>query len=320
MPVMVTGAAGFVGLALAEHLLARGDPVVAVDRDPLPARAERDFSRLPGRLLAAERLDVRDAAAFAALVARHRPRALVHLAALTPLGPVPPALAIRTVEVNVLGVLHALAAVEAAGTPFLLVASSGSVFGGAAFDAPLLDHSVRPDPRSPYGTAKFAGERMALLVAAEAGLPLAVVRLSSIYGRWERATPARPLPSPIVRLTEAALAGAEAVVGETVQRDYLYSADVAAGLASLADHGRAVAEPLHLSTEARFSLPEWCAGLAERLPGFRWRVDPADPAAIGGSNARAPLSTRELAALTGFRARFDRAAALADYLAWWQAG
>jgi UDP-glucuronate 4-epimerase len=316
MSVLVVGASGFVGLALVEHLLARGDAVVAADIDALPPRAARELPGLPGRLIAAERLDVTDGEGYAALVARHRPRAIVHLAALTPLGRVPPALACRTAQVNILGPLNAVAAAAALPGCFLVATSSGSVFGGASFDAPVLDATIRPDPRTPYGVAKFAGERMSLLAAAEAGLAIAVVRLSSVFGRWERATGARPVASPLLRLTHHALAGEAAVVADAGARDFIYSADVAAGLASLVDTAKPAAQPLHLAPGASFSLADWCAGLARRIPGFAWKLDPADPQGETAANGRAPLETEALAALTGFRAAYDMERAMEDDLAW----
>jgi nucleoside-diphosphate-sugar epimerase len=316
MSILVTGAAGFVGLATTEHLLRRGDSVIAVDLETPPDHALAAFAGLPGTLRA-ERLDVTDAAAYAALVARHRPRAIIHLAALTPLGRVPSALAIRTAQVNILGPLHAVAAAEAAGTGFLLLASSGAVFGGAARDAAVLDARIRPDPRSAYGVAKFAGERLALLTGREAGVAVAAVRLGMVFGRWERATAARPVASAIMRITEAALRGEPIVSGDDRPRDWIYSADIAAGLASLLDHGQAVAEPLHLApTGGSWSMRDWCAALAARLPGLDWRHNPADPRAVPAPNDRAPLDPEALAALTGFRAGFGMEAALDDYLAW----
>ena len=320
MTILVVGASGFVGLALVEHLLARGDAVVAADIDALPPRAARELPALPGRLLAVERLDVTEAEAYAALVQRHRPRAIVHLAALTPLGRVPPALARRTAAVNVLGPLHAVAAAEALPGCSLVVASSGAVFGAAGFDAPVLDATIRPDPQTAYGVAKFAGERMSLLAAAEAGLPLAVVRLSAVFGRWERATPARPLASPLLRVTERALAGESVIVADDTPRDFIYSVDVAAGLASLVDHGKAVAQPLHLAPGHAWSLADWCAGLARRVPGFTWTLDPGATQGEAAPNGRAPLETAALAALTGFRAGYDMERAMEDDLAWRRAG
>lgn len=320
MTILVVGAAGFVGLALTEHLLARGDAVVAADIAPLPPRAETEFAQLPGRLVSTERLDVTRSDDYEALVRRHRPRAVVHLAAMTPLGAVPPALARRTAEVNTIGPLNAVSALASLGSGFLVVASSGAVFGGAGFDAPVLGATIRPDPRSIYGVAKFAGERLALLSAAEAGVKLAVVRLASVFGRWEQATAARPVASPMLRLTTRALAGEPAVVADPGPRDFVYSVDVAEGLARVADLGRPVAEPLHLAPGATWSLADWCAGLARRVPGFAWRLDPDDPAGERAPNARAPLDTEALAALTGFRARFGFDAALDDDLAWRRAG
>lgn len=316
MTILVVGASGFVGLALVEHLLARGDAVVAADLEPLPPRALRDLPALPGRLLATDRLDVTDASAYAALVARHRPRAIVHLAAMTPLGRVPPALACRTVQVNVLGPLHAVAAAAALPGCFVVAASSGSVFGGAGFDAQVLDATIRPDPRTAYGVAKFAGERLSLLTAAEAGIAIAMVRLSSVFGRWERATGARPVASPLLRLTEAALAGRSAIIADAGKRDFIYSADVAAGLASLVDTAKPAAEPLHLAPGITWSLADWCAGLARHIPGFGWRLAPGDPRGESAANGRAPMETDALAALTGFRAAYDMERALADDLVW----
>lgn len=316
MTILVVGASGFVGLALVEHLLARGDAVFAADIEALPPRAARELPALPGRLLGTERLDVTDTEAYSALVARHRPRAIVHLAAMTPLGRVPPALARRTAQVNVLGPLNAVAAAEALPGCHVVVASSGSVFGAAGFDAPVLDATIRPDPRSAYGVAKFAGERMSLLAAAEAGVPLAVVRLSSVFGRWERATGARPVASPLLRLTERALAGRPAVVADAGPRDFIYSVDVAAGLASLVDLAKSVAQPLHLAPGIVWSLADWCEGLARHVPGFTWKLDPNDPEGESASNGRAPMETAALAALTGFRAAYDMERAMQDDLAW----
>lgn len=314
MTVLVTGAAGFVGLALTEHLLARGETVVAADLSPLPERARRDFAALPGRCETA-RLDVTDAAAFTALATAHRPRAIAHLAALTPLGAVTAAEAQRLAAVNIGGALNAVVAAAACGA-FLLHASSGAVFGAAAWDADPLHAGVRPAPESAYGITKFAAERLVATVAPGAGVAAAVVRLSTVFGRWEHATAARPVISPIARVTEAARAGRPVVIGDDPPRDHVYSVDVARGLASVIDRACAADAPLHLSGDWRWSVAEWCAGLERHFPGFSWRIDTADPAAVGAANARAPLETERLAALTDFRACFGMEEAMADYLAW----
>jgi len=73
-------------------------------------QANTRVSRSPARDLTAR---CEGSRGHAALVARHRPRAIVHLTAMTPLGRVPPALACRTAQVNILGPLHAVAAAAA---------------------------------------------------------------------------------------------------------------------------------------------------------------------------------------------------------------
>ena len=65
-----------------------------------------------------------------------------------------------------------------------------------------------------------------------------------------------------------------------------------------------------------WSLADWCAGLARRIPGFAWTLDPADPRGEVAANGRAPMETEALAQLTSFRAAFDMKRAMADDLAW----
>jgi len=101
---------------------------------------------------------------------------------------------------------------------------------------------------------------MSLLAAAEAGLPLALVRLSSVFGRWERATGACPVASLLLRQTDRALAGQSAVVTDAGPRDFIHSVDVAAGLASLVDTAQPAAQPLHLAPGIIRSLADLCAG------------------------------------------------------------
>jgi UDP-glucuronate 4-epimerase len=80
-PTFVTGASGFVGLALVEHLLTRGEAVTGFDLAPPPESALRAFASLPGTFVF-EAGDVRDEAALRAAMQRHAPRALVTLAGI----------------------------------------------------------------------------------------------------------------------------------------------------------------------------------------------------------------------------------------------
>ncbi len=84
-PVIVTGAAGFIGLHVAERLLDRGEAVIGVDEFNAyydPALKEARAARLQGwpgfRMV---RMDIADHQAFRALVAESGARRVVHLAA-----------------------------------------------------------------------------------------------------------------------------------------------------------------------------------------------------------------------------------------------
>ena len=85
MSVLIAGGAGFVGLNVAEALLARREAVVLFDRAPPPPEALAALGALPGRLDVVEG-DVLDPEAVRGALALHgrRPEAVVQAAAVTP--------------------------------------------------------------------------------------------------------------------------------------------------------------------------------------------------------------------------------------------
>lgn len=178
--VLVTGAFGQVGQRTTELLLARGRTVVALDlrTDRTQATAARltPSAGQPGRLVPAY-VDLMDGAAIDALLAEHRPGAIVHLAAVVaPLAYSKPALA---AQVNVEGT-RLLAEAARAHVPscLFLDASSASVYGSRNPHR----HGDRLTSRSPlnpidcYGEDKVLAER----VVAASGLPHAILRLGGI--------------------------------------------------------------------------------------------------------------------------------------------
>jgi GDP-4-dehydro-6-deoxy-D-mannose reductase len=151
--VLVTGSRGFVGRHLVARLAAGGCEVLATDR---------------------EELDVADAEAVAALLARERPDAIVHLAALSSVGAAAgdPLLAWR---VNFAGARNLLAAASRhAPRARLLLVGSGEVYGPLADGAPAFGETAPLRPASVYARSKAAAD---LLGAAFAARGLDVVRV-----------------------------------------------------------------------------------------------------------------------------------------------
>ncbi|RYY91608.1 MAG: SDR family oxidoreductase, partial [Comamonadaceae bacterium] len=233
MATFITGVCGFVGLALAEHLMWRGEDVIGFDRAPLPLTASNAFEGLPGRFTMVVG-DVCDAGALRQAMALHRPQRLVTLAAITA-----DARRERTTpgaifDVNVGGVIVALTAAADCGLTRVLHASSGAVYGASGNGAAALHEDSTPlRPEGLYGISKQAAEGAALRLAALHGLDLVVGRLGTCFGPWEADTDVRDTLSAPLQVLRLAERGEAAVLPRDSRRDWLYVRDAAAGLVAL---------------------------------------------------------------------------------------
>jgi dTDP-4-dehydrorhamnose reductase len=153
--LLVTGAAGYLGRAVAERAAADGWEVIGTHHRQAP------------RGVRSSALDVRDAGAVAALVAAEAPAAVIHTAYRQH------GEAARAVNVD--GAAHVAAAAHAAGARLIHV-SSDAIFAGVG--GRLLREEDPPDPVTPYGATKADAEPAVL--AAHPGAVLA--RTSLIYG------------------------------------------------------------------------------------------------------------------------------------------
>ncbi|WP_207002749.1 NAD-dependent epimerase/dehydratase family protein [Trinickia mobilis] len=319
MSVLITGAAGFVGLNLAECLLMRGTRVVMLDLAPPPAQALAHFASLPGRL-DIEVADVRDGATLAALLCRHAVTALIHGAALTAglerERSEPAAIA----EVNLTGTLKVLAAARQASVGRVVQLSSGAVFGAGGWDrGELVEDRDLPLPASLYGITKYAAERAALRFREAHGLDVAVARLGVVFGRWEYDTGVRDTLSIPLLLARLARAGGRARFCAELPDDWIYAVDAAAAIVALLDAPRLPHPLYHVGTGRRWSAADWCERLRAIWPAFSHEVVGRREDANIGAQApapRPPLSVERLRRDLGFEARFDAARALTDYTAW----
>ncbi|NGO41091.1 NAD-dependent epimerase/dehydratase family protein [Streptomyces ureilyticus] len=185
MRAVVTGAAGFIGAHLCEHLLSRGDEVIGLDAMTdfyAPARKRANLGPLLGRdgfaFRWADLLEVPLEPLFG------EADAVYHLAGQPGVrGSWGPEFGVY-VERNVLSTQRVLEAARATGLRRLLYASSSSVYGDA--EAYPTRETVRPSPVSPYGVTKLAAEHLCEAYRAALGVPVVSLRLFSVYGPGQR--------------------------------------------------------------------------------------------------------------------------------------
>jgi dTDP-glucose 4,6-dehydratase len=240
MKLLVTGGAGFIGSAVVRQAVARGHEVVNVDALTYAACLENVASVSDSPLYAFEQVDIRDRAALDVVFAKHKPDAVMHLAAESHVdrsidGPS------DFVETNITGTFHMLEAARAywtsAGKPeefrFHHI-STDEVFGSLPNDLEqLFTEETSYDPRSPYSASKAASDHLVRAWHETYGLPVVLTNCSNNYGPFH--FPEKLIPVVIIN----ALAGKELPIygdGSNV-RDWLYVEDHADALLLVVDKG-----------------------------------------------------------------------------------
>lgn len=234
MKVLVTGAAGFIGAALIQRLLARGDEVIGIDnlnnyydiqlkKDRLALlTSASSFTNLYGSL--------EDKATIDNIFKSHKPDRVVNLAAQA---------GVRYslqnpqayVDSNITGFLNILEACRYFGTEHLVYASSSSVYGANTVMPFSTLHNV-DHPVSMYAASKKANELMAHTYSHLFNIPTTGLRFFTVYGPW-----GRPDMAPIL-FTKKILAGEPIDVFNygNHRRDFTYIDDIVEGVIRTLDH------------------------------------------------------------------------------------
>jgi UDP-glucuronate 4-epimerase len=232
-PILVTGAAGFIGFHVARSLVEAGREVIGVDNlSPYydSALKEARLRQLAGaKNFKFKRLDLADRAATAALFAEHRFPFVIHLAAQAGVRHSlndPHAYA----DANLVGFLNILEGCRHSGCRHLVYASSSSVYG-ANTRMPFRTSDNVDHPLSLYGASKKANELMAHSYSHLFNLPATGLRFFTVYGPWGR-------PDMAMWIFTAAISAGKPVKlfnHGKMQRDFTYIDDVVQAVVRLID-------------------------------------------------------------------------------------
>ena len=240
--MLVTGGAGFIGSSVVRRVIASGRAgVVNVDKLTYAASTEAVAEVASSPDYAFEQVDIVDADAVRAVFDRHRPTAVMHLAAESHVdrsidGPG------EFVSTNIVGTFvmlqealrywRGLPEGERSAFRFLHV-STDEVFGSLG-DTGYFTESTPYDPSSPYSASKAAADHLARAWHRTFGLPVLLTNCSNNYGPYQ--FPEKMIPLMVLR----ALEGKPMPVygrGENV-RDWLYVDDHADALLRVLERGR----------------------------------------------------------------------------------
>jgi UDP-glucose 4-epimerase len=317
MKILIFGGTGFVGLNIAEALLKRGHAVTLFDRAGLPPVAQPAFADYGDRLSVIVG-DVLDRTLIDSVIATGFD-AIVLGAAITAGSERDAADPESILQVNLMAQTPILIAARRHGVKRVINLSSAGAYGASAFKYPLLDEDLPCDPVSLYAITKFASEKVAARLATLWQTDFISVRLSAVFGPWERATGVRDTLSPLMQIFAAHAKQSEATLARAGVRDWIYAPDVGEAIALLIEAPTTQHRLYNISNPTSWSALEWGQQVAERRPGFMCRlasVGETPTINLHSDSDRAPLSTARLEQEFGWRAKFGCADSAADLIDW----
>lgn len=275
--VLVTGGAGFLGSALADHLRRDGVEIIA-----------SDLGHSASSTAGMRACDLTDRRQVDALVDNQQFDTIIHAGAVS--GPM--VMADRPLDIwqiNVTGTAYLLEAARRNRIDRFVLCSSVDVYGPSS--PGLISEDTEFAPETVYGASKVAAEAAMTGYAREHGLDAVAVRFSWIYG------PGRRTPTTLERLIRAGLAG-EAVTLDDSAADcthYLFIEDAVAGvLAAAAAPAGLPRRAYNISAGDGQPLGEVVATLCGQLPRLRVGFHESRPAAPGPTSYDFTNAARDL--------------------------
>ena len=288
----ITGASGFVGAFLQEHLASFGD------------------------ILATPTLEITDRYSLSAELKAFEPTVIYHLAGQANVGLswTDPA---DTFKVNALGTLQLLeSAAELALKPRVIVVSSAEVYGRVDPKNVPISESLDPKPTTPYGSSKLAAEVVALQIARSHGLGLVVARPFNHIGPGQSDT--FVVSGVARRIAEAERDNVSTITVGNLDavRDFTDVRDVVAAYRLLSLHGT-TGEIYNIGSGVGRTIASMIESLVSLSTAALQLV--ADPQLMRPSDN--PLLISDVTKLrtdTGWTPKFDPMGSLGDTLEWWR--
>jgi UDP-glucuronate 4-epimerase len=314
-PILVTGAAGFIGQAACRRLLERGEQVIGVDvfnayYDPMlkEARAASLVAEADFRLV---RMDIADHAEFAELLATSGARRVVHLAAQAGVRYDNP---FAYAHSNLTGHLSVLEACRhARAIDHLVYASSSSVYGDRPAGEAFNENDALAAPASLYAATKRADELISATYSGLYGLAQSGLRFFTVYGPWGRPDMA------YFSFTRKILAGEpiEVFAEGRMARDFTYIDDIVDGILAVLD--RPPADGQHRVLNIGGGRPVGLLRMIEVLEGLlghsaRKIMRPMQPGDVTATCA----DVSQLRALTGYAPQVTLEEGLPKFVEWYR--
>lgn len=316
-PIIVTGAAGFIGMHTAERLLDRGETVIGVDvfndyYDPAlkEARAARLEAREGFRMV---RADIADHEQMRALVADAGAERIVHLAAQA---------GVRySIEnpfayerSNLAGHLSIMEAARHNGVKHLVYASSSSVYGDRPLEgAGFREDDPTVDPVSLYAATKRSCELLSQSYAKLYGFPQSGLRFFTVYGPW-----GRPDMAYFSFTRKIARGEPIEVYGEgQMARDFTYIDDIVDGIVGVLDNPppQGSHEVYNIGDSQPVGLMEMISTLEAALGAEAQKImRPMQPGDVTATYA----DISKLNALTGYQPKVPLKNGLQQFVKWWR--
>ena len=311
MKILVTGAAGFIGMHCAARLLERGAQVVGIDNlSPYySVQLKKDrLARLQHAQFSFTQLDVADAGALSKLFESHKPDRVLHLAAQAGVrySLENPA---AYVDTNLVGFANLLECCRRHPPQHLVFASSSSVYGTNT-ELPWSESQNVDHPVSLYAATKKSNELLAHAYSHLYGLNATGLRYFTVYGPWGR-------PDMSAMIFARAIVRGEPISvfnhGD-MQRDFTYIDDIVEGTLRVLERPARYAV-YNIGNHQPVRLLDFIATL-ERVLGKKARLEmkPMQPGDVKATYA----DTRALQKAVGFAPSTPLETGLARFAEWFR--